>query len=429
MTTAKTFLHRSILAFISLALVVAGMLIGASSAQAATAGIDWTSQSASSFQDWHSITYGNGLFVAVSFGGAANGVMTSPDGVTWTNRTAPAGRWQAVTYGNGLFVAVGGNASTPSGYVMTSPDGITWTLQTLGAGLDDRTWYSVTSGNGKFVAVSINGATPGHRVMYSTNGTAWTIGTGAADNVWTSVGYGNGKFVAVSQATGVSGASRVMYSTDGMAWSAGTGATAAKTWFTVTYGNGRFVAIANNRATDDVMTSTDGVAWTSGTTPSGAAVWSSVTYGSGLFVAVGTNFFPNQVMTSPDGFTWTVRSSTADNAWTSVTYAAGLFVAVATDGGFGHSQVMTSGTLSSQQSSDPTTWTVIPQGMPTSATGTCDALDDKLAAYGTGITGGWVRSWQPWVNTTIGANGQRIGGWACIRTLINKGGPTWVIAN
>jgi len=74
-------------------------------------------------------------------------------------------------------------------------------------------------------------------------------------------------------------------------------------------------------------------------------------------------------------------------------------------------------------------WTTIPQGLPLSATGTCDALDDKAVSYGTGLSGGWKRSWEPWVNTTIGANGQRIGGWACTRTLINKGGLTWTIAN
>ena len=74
-------------------------------------------------------------------------------------------------------------------------------------------------------------------------------------------------------------------------------------------------------------------------------------------------------------------------------------------------------------------WTAIPQGLPLSATGTCDALDDKAVAYGTGLTGGWKRSWEPWVNSTIGANGQRIGGWACTRTLINKGGLTWTIAS
>ena len=74
-------------------------------------------------------------------------------------------------------------------------------------------------------------------------------------------------------------------------------------------------------------------------------------------------------------------------------------------------------------------WTITPQGLPLSATGTCESLDDKAVAYGTGLTGGWRRSWEPWVNTTLGANGQRIGGWGCIRTLVNKGGSTWTIAS
>ena len=57
---------------------------------------------------WSSVTYGNGLFVAVAFSGSGtNRVMTSPDGVTWTARAAAeANYWFSVTYGNGLFVAV-----------------------------------------------------------------------------------------------------------------------------------------------------------------------------------------------------------------------------------------------------------------------------------------------------------------------------------
>ena len=52
------------------------------------------------------VTYGNGLFVAVGQGGTHQ-VMTSPDGVTWTARTAAeANSWDSVTYGNGQFVAV-----------------------------------------------------------------------------------------------------------------------------------------------------------------------------------------------------------------------------------------------------------------------------------------------------------------------------------
>jgi hypothetical protein len=57
--------------------------------------------------NWRSVTYGNGLFVAVAVSGTGNRVMTSPDGITWTIRTSAADNlWYGVTYGNGLFVAV-----------------------------------------------------------------------------------------------------------------------------------------------------------------------------------------------------------------------------------------------------------------------------------------------------------------------------------
>jgi hypothetical protein len=148
-----------------------------------------------------------------------------------------------------------------------------------------------------------------------------------------------------------------------------------------------------------------------------------VTYGGGLFVAVAATGSGNRVMTSPDGIVWTSRASAADNSWTSVTYGNGVFVAIAYTGS--GNRVMTSGIVGGSGTAEIT----VLQGLPLSATGTCEALDDKAVAYGTGLTGGWQRSWEPWVNTTIGADGQRVGGWACIRTLINRGGSAWMIAS
>jgi hypothetical protein len=87
--------------------------------------------------------------------------MTSPDGITWTSRTSAADNaWYDVTYGNGIFVAVSLDGVNR---VMTSPDGITWTSRTSAA---DNNWYGVTYGNGLFVAVAGSGT--GNRVMTST---------------------------------------------------------------------------------------------------------------------------------------------------------------------------------------------------------------------------------------------------------------------
>ncbi len=66
------------------------------------------------------------------------------------------------------------------------------------------------------------------------------------------------------------------------------------------------------------------------------------------------------------------------------------------------------------------------QGLHMSETG-CNALDDAAFAYGTGLNGGWVRGWEFWVNPYPDADGNPIGGWACIRTIQNRGGTTWLI--
>jgi gliding motility-associated-like protein len=281
----------------------------------------WTARTSAADNSWISVTYGNGLFVAIAGSGTGNRVMTSPDGITWTARTSAADLgWFSVTYGNGLFVAV---ATTGTGNrVMTSPDGINWTARTSAA---DNDWFGVTYGNGLFVAVAYSGT--GNRVMTSPDGITWTARTSAADNYWYDVTYGNGLFVAVA-ATGAG--NRVMTSPDGINWTARTSA-ADNIWSSVTYGNGLFVAVAATGAGNRVMTSPDGITWTARTSAADNFWW-GLTYGNGLFVAVSFSGTGNRVMSSPDGITWTAQTPAADNNWYGVTYGNGLFVAVANSG-------------------------------------------------------------------------------------------------
>ena len=286
------------------------------------AGTTWTSRTSAATSTWQSVTYGNGLFVAVAYAvsGTSNKVMTSPDGITWTSRTAAVNNdWLSVTYGNGLFVAV---AQTGTGNrVMTSSDGITWTSRTSAA---NNGWISVTYGNGLFVAVAPTGT--GNRVMTSPDGITWTSRASAADNNWSSVTYGNGLFVAVA-ASGTG--NRVMTSPDGITWTIRTSvANNFNFWRSVTYGNGLFVAVAQSGTGNRVMTSPNGINWTIRTSAADNE-WNSVTYGNGLFVAVAISGTGNRVMTSPDGITWTSRTSAANYIWQSVTYGNGVFVAVA----------------------------------------------------------------------------------------------------
>ena len=268
-------------------------------------GTTWTA-AASQTGAWNSITYGNGVFVALAGGSA----MYSTNGTSWSLGTGQTGAWVSVTYGTigGMpyFVAVG------NGAVMYSTNGISWTL---GSGQTGN-WLSVAYGNGTFVAVNNGGTT-----MYSTNGTSWTLVTGTPNGIFYSVAYGNSKFVAVGNG-GI-----VMYSTDnGASWTSE--ATQTGTWASITYGNSKFVAVSSSSGS--VMYSTNGTSWTLLSGAVSTLSWDSIAYGNGLYVIFASNN-GSVPYTSPDGITWTAQTLGSGYQWKSVAYGNGIFVAVATN--------------------------------------------------------------------------------------------------
>ena len=313
-------------------------------------GQTWILRSAVAMSTWRAVAYGNGLFVAVACGTAANSgcdtgagprIMTSPDGVTWTTRTSPSNRYYyGLTYGNGLFVAVASECPAYSGCVITSPDGITWTARDAAT---VNGWQDVAYGNGTYVAVAWNGVhVPNQQVMTSPDGVTWTGQATPLSAPWHSIAYGNGLFVAVSEST--SGSNRVMTSPDGVTWTLRTTPAGGHFWNDVVYSadDNQFVAVSAASFGTDVMTSPDGVTWTLRTTPAGQ--WTSVTYGNGVYAAV-ASMGSNNIMTSTDGVTWTALTGPApDHFWGSVAYGNGMFTAVAYGDPFGSSinRVMTS---------------------------------------------------------------------------------------
>lgn len=144
-------------------------------------------------------------------------VVTSPDGITWTVRTAPVtGHWNAVCDVGGYFVAVGND-----GKCMHSADGgITWTippgtdLVSLGATTDwDGIAYnSITQ---LYVIVARGGNI---RIGTSPDGILWTGRHGfevAYQKVWKSIAVNpDGIMVATSEANGYD----IMRSDGGEIW-------------------------------------------------------------------------------------------------------------------------------------------------------------------------------------------------------------------
>ena len=233
-------------------------------------GVTWTTRSTPAPKEstWATAAYGGGQWVAVGgwYNYPDNRVMTSTDAMTWTIRSTPnLGKHYSggtnylndVVYGKGLWVAVseGGHSGARQGTgtgVMTSPDGTTWTIRVT---TTDR-WFRVTYGNNMFVAIANNPKHFSKHVMTSTDGVTWTIRKSPFSWAFSGAGivYGEGVFVAIN---GGQTEGRVMTSTDGMNWSLDS----TNYWIEsppfdpnvflldMTYGNGKWVGVAFTRGT------------------------------------------------------------------------------------------------------------------------------------------------------------------------------------
>ena len=274
-------------------------------------GITWTSRSAGS-QTFNDVIYANGLFVAV---GANNAVYTSPDGVTWTLRTA-TGSFNQVVYGNSLYVIVGS-----SGVIFTSPDGVTWTSRTSGTtqNLNSIVWNGST-----FVAVGVNG-------VYSTSsdGITWTPALDASVSNFRSVAVVSGKTIAFGDTSSVilAGTTRQEVLQSGTWAYTVTNQSATNPRIVAYNGTDLYVAAGSNGA---ILTSSNGQAWT-GRFSGVATNFDKVAYLNGNWIVMGGSGSGTNLLTSPDGITWTAR--TAGTAiFNYAAFGAGVYVVVGASG-------------------------------------------------------------------------------------------------
>ncbi|MDB6031588.1 MAG: hypothetical protein JWM16_1926, partial [Verrucomicrobiales bacterium] len=259
------------------------------------------------------ITYGNGIFIAVSDAGA---IFVSTNGTNWTATSAPVeSPLYGVSYGGGIFVVVGDN-----GAILTSSNGVTWTRRVSGTLIPLR---GVAYGNGTFVATG----NTGHRslLMSSTNGVTWNDPILFGVDYLFGIAYGNGMFVAVGYDDGNDenrySIGTLLTSPDAKTWTYRYSATTV-TLRSVAYGGGRFVAVGNGGS---VTTSGDGITWTPGS--AGTNNLKGVTYGNGRFAAVGGN--PNdEILTSQDGTLWNSRYEGGVPSLGGVAYGNGMFIEV-----------------------------------------------------------------------------------------------------
>ena len=159
-------------------------------------------------------TSGKATYVVV---GAAGTILTSNDGATWTIvPQLPVARLDSVTFGNGLFVAVG--YAVGSQNIFTSADGLMWTTYDSGENVElISVTYAVANSLGTLSPMFI-AAGAGGTLVTSPDGVTWTkrsCGTRELDTV-TSVTHSN--MFADSYLAIASGNGTACSSTDGITW-------------------------------------------------------------------------------------------------------------------------------------------------------------------------------------------------------------------
>lgn len=222
-------------------------------------GKSWSERPAGISALLHKIAWGKGRFVAVGEGGA---IFSSDDGTNWTARSSGVtARLQSICFGGGKFITAG-----ESNTILSSDDGAEWTLHTAGPLIPSF----ITFGAGHFLIESRPGTN-----LVSTDGTNWFPRLSGSDAGLYTAGSSGSTLVAIDTRN------RVFTSQDASNW-VHTGSVALLRPAQIAHGNGYFVTGGGG----SLEYSRDGSAWTSGA--SGYLyVTSDVTFGNGTFVAVG----------------------------------------------------------------------------------------------------------------------------------------------
>lgn len=277
-------------------------------------GTTWQSAVIPLSMQWHWITYGMGIFVAISDhsietgGFSTDQSMYSTDGLSWNASTLPSvSPWFNLVYGNGRFIATT-NGDTKAAYSLT---GKTWISSTLPLSAN---WCSIAYGAGKFILVAYDSNT----ALATEDGTSWSTIT-LPDGQWSFIVYGGGKFVLLP-ASGTQAA----YSTNGTNWITRPFPSASNINSAI-YGNGKFVALSSTSNQTKVIFSSDAITWGETSLSPPTMNWGKLSYGAGKFIIFGVNQ-AQKVAFSTDAENWTEEPFPLSAPDTNICYGKGRLV-------------------------------------------------------------------------------------------------------
>lgn len=293
-------------------------------------GLSWTQHAVSAtygagfdFALGNSAAWGNGTFVAAGL----DDLYTSTDANTWTDNditgtgamgNPPFWLMDRVTFSGGQFIATGVDeeASGNKAAIFTSPNGTNWSaskLEDRGASLFGMSF--ALKSNSTYYAGGYLG------IYASTDLTTWSkVFTGPQTNVGSCIIQGGGKFVA----PGYYGA---LTSTDGITWPDTLQDSALRADVhglgCGSFGANVYVTINNNN--NEIDWSSDGKSWTEATS-SRHTYLQGVAFDGSKFVAVGSDVSTSApfVITSTDGKNWTDGGS-VDIGATKVQFGGGYY--------------------------------------------------------------------------------------------------------
>jgi hypothetical protein len=251
-------------------------------------GITWSDRSPPAAATFNSVAYHNGTYVMVGSGV----VVRSSNAVDWAEVPGvfSGGIDTIISTGTG-FAAVGHGTSSSfaANVLLRSADGITWSEQVIPN--PSSFWEGITSFANQFVIAAFDGS-----ILTSGDGVHWIERTDPAQADLFSAASGATGLVAVGDA------GTILASGDGQRWIPQASGTTSRL-SGVSYGAGTWVAVGNDATNGVILSSPDAQRWFVQTNTSLAA-FAGVARAPNLFAAVGGAHGQAAVWTSPDGTVW-----------------------------------------------------------------------------------------------------------------------------
>jgi len=155
--------------------------ISLTTAYSANGGGTWSASVLPESSNWSSVTFGAGLFVAISSSSAASAY--SRDGITWLQGPIPLPGCSKVVYGQGVFLALTSSGTT----AYSSEDGATWISRTVTDDTYNAAVFGFTNSDNDGIFVTASQQTLGSKIELgcTTKGRV-TVASGKINgiNIW-----------------------------------------------------------------------------------------------------------------------------------------------------------------------------------------------------------------------------------------------------